>query len=516
MDKKILPVGVAAFANIRKDNSYYVDKTPLIIDLLTTSRCVFLSRPRRFGKSLTLDTIAKLFAGQKDLFTGLYAEHHWDWEQTHPVIRLSFANEPEQYNINQLRSRIVTKLRRNADVLGVELDEEKLSHDVGDAFGDLIFKAHQHYQQQVVVLIDEYDKPLIDNLSDKAIALEIRGILKSLYSQLKDLEEIIRFAMITSVSKFGQMSVFSGLNHIDDITLESRYSALCGYTQEELETVFAPELVGVDLEKLKLWYNGYNWNGESVYNPFDILLFFKKGRDFDNYWFQTGGNNSFVMHLVEKEGFDLTTISQQTIGVSFLMNSMDIGQLAPLPVLFQTGYLTIDEKIILDDGVKYRLKYPNLEVRQSFNRSFVDYITGGNQESKRDALKGALKVGDMTSIQEQVKLLFDCIPSDVYRKNNIAHYEGHWASVFFAFFMGCCRHIRLEEPTSQGRIDMVVEEQDYVYLFEFKMTHSGSAQSALQQIRDKRYADKYRATGRQIVEVGVSFDEESRTLEFAV
>lgn len=316
MTRKLLPIGLTSLADIRKTNCYYVDKTPLIVELLTTLRYVFLSRPRRFGKSLTIDTIAELFSGNKALFEGLYAEKHWDWNQTYPVIRLSFAGLDMQGDTENIKQHIRFLLKLNEASLNVHIHED-IQNQVGLMLADLILQTQQKYGKQVVVLIDEYDKPIIDNLNNTDIVLEIRDILKSLYSQLKDFAPSIRFAMLTGVSKFGQMSLFSGLNHLNDITLRKKYSDLCGYTQAELEKVFAPELENVDLEQLKHWYNGYNWTGESVYNPFDILSFFDNDNLYQSYWISTGGNTSFLYQAIQKHQFSVLDM-KRSVGVGAL------------------------------------------------------------------------------------------------------------------------------------------------------------------------------------------------------
>ncbi|NOL49618.1 ATP-binding protein [Pelistega europaea] len=520
MTKKLLPIGLTSLAQIRQeDRYYYVDKTPLIIELLNTSSYVFLSRPRRFGKSLTIDTIAELFSGNKSLFEGLYAEQHWDWEDTYPVIRLSFAGEPERGNLAALRASIEDSLKRNADTLEVELVADDLATErLGIVFQDLIYKTVQKYGKQVVVLIDEYDKPIIDNLNDAEIALEIRNILRSLYSQLKDLAPSIRFAMLTGVSKFGQMSLFSGLNHLKDITIDARYSALCGYTQAELEEVFAPELVDVDLGTLREWYNGYNWTGESVYNPFDILLFLDKGKKYQSYWISTGGNTSFLYNIIQQQHFSLLSMMREVSSIG-LLSSMDVGTLSPIPVMFQTGYLTIDQEIQETMGIQYTLKFPNKEVRLAFNQGLWQWYASldmmGLSEQQSDLIR-ALRQGDVEVLRQVVSSAFAGLPHDWYRKNEIARYEGHWASSFYMFFASCCEEVIAEEASSKGRVDLVVIERGNVYIFEFKMSHAGDAESALAQVQEKRYADKYRASAKQIIEIGVSFDAQTKALEFAV
>jgi len=284
MRRKKLPIGIQTFRHIREDDAYYyVDKTALAYKLADEGKYYFLSRPRRFGKSLFLDTLAELFAGNEPLFRGLYVHDRWDWGKRHPVIRLSFA-EGRLESRDDLDRRIRALLSHNAAVLGVEpLD----TTDIPEAFIQLIQRAVQRHGQRAVVLVDEYDKPILDNLTEPDIARAMREGLRNLYSVIKGQDAHLRFAFLTGVSKFSKVSIFSGLNNLNDITVDAEYATICGYTDEDIDTVFAPELPGLDREQIRQWYNGYNWLGESVYNPFDVLLLFAK-REFRPYWFETG------------------------------------------------------------------------------------------------------------------------------------------------------------------------------------------------------------------------------------
>lgn len=515
MQKKRLPIGISSFAKIREGNYYYVDKTPLIIDLLNASEVVFLSRPRRFGKSLTIDTIAQLFSGNKELFTGLYAEENWDWEKTYPVIRISLAGESKKNNPELIERYITNLVLENARALDIALDDNDKQSGLGYMFRALVLKTQEKYGKRVVVLIDEYDKPILDNIDNDPIALEVRGILKSLYSQLKDLDSSIRFTMLTGVSKFGQMSLFSGLNHIRDITINKEYSALCGYTQKELEQEFAPELgEAVNVQEVRRWYNGYNWKGESVYNPFDILMFFDNHCSYQSYWIQTGGNTAFLYNTLQKEDFALSQISQQ-VDSNYLLSSLDVGKLSPIALLFQTGYLTIKDTFLASDGENYFLKFPNTEVRLAFNSGLWDCYLQKDSKAERVQIQKVLQAGDIARLQTVITSAFAGLPHDWYRNNDVAKYEGHWASAFYMFFASCCRSVHAEDSSSQGRADLVVEEGGNVFVFEFKMARYGDAQSALEQIKSKHYTDKYRAGAKQVFEIGVSFDPNSKTAAFA-
>ena len=275
MQRKKLPIGIQTFAKIREDNHYYIDKTPMAYQLVTEGSHYFLSRPRRFGKSLFLDTLAELWTGNEVLFQGLWIHDKWDWSVSYPVIRIGFGGGVMMNVETQLPNKIAEQMRINAERLGLNIE-------LGEAetcFANLIRAAEAKTGQKVVILIDEYDKPILDNLTKPELAKAMRDELRNLYSVIKDLDASIRFVFLTGVSKFSKVSLFSGLNNLRDITLSAEYSAICGYTDHDINTVFAPELVGLDREQIREWYNGYNWLGESVYNPFDVLLLFQE-RDF--------------------------------------------------------------------------------------------------------------------------------------------------------------------------------------------------------------------------------------------
>ena len=273
MPRRKLPIGIQTFREIREDNCYYVDKSGMAVDLIRTGKSYFLSRPRRFGKSLFLDTIKELFEGNKALFEGLAEHNQWDWSKKFPVIRVSFSDGVLQSRA-QLDQRIQGILRVNRELLGLQRSLGLPESDIAGNFSDLIRQAHQHTGQRAVVLIDEYDKPILDNIENRAVAAELRDGHKNLYSVLKGSDEHLKFVFLTGVSKFSKVSLFSGLNNLQDITLDATYSALCGYTETDVDSVFAPELAGLDRQLMRDWYNGYNWLGEPVYNPFGLLLLF--------------------------------------------------------------------------------------------------------------------------------------------------------------------------------------------------------------------------------------------------
>ncbi|WP_230658548.1 ATP-binding protein [Psychrobacter sp. I-STPA10] len=510
---KKLPIGIQTFATLRNDNFYYVDKTKHILQLVEY-HYIFLSRPRRFGKSLTLDTIAELFAGNKELFTGLYAENNWDWDTTYPVIRLGFAEgimSDKQALYSEIHSQLSINEQKYAIANTVTNTTEK-DVSISNRFRQLIRTLYEKYQQKVVILIDEYDKPILDNLTKPDIALIMRDGLRDLYSVIKGQDAHIRFAMLTGVSKFSKVNLFSGLNNLLDITIDEKFSALCGYTQNELETIFAPELETVsdeDKAKIKVWYNGYNWTGESVYNPFDILLYLN-AKVFRPYWFETG-TPTFLIDKMMEEGISSYEPTQQ-LADDQLLSSFDVGDISPIALMFQTGYLTIKATKILVDSPYYQLNYPNKEIRQSLNQTLLmRYLPNNNYKSQQVRLVPLLIANDFDAIHELINAFFSSIPHDWHRNNNIAHFEGYWASVFYAYFASLGLQVLVEDSTNRGRMDMTVDFNECIYIFEFKVIEqSKKPNSALEQIKDKGYADKYRMQGKAIYLIGVEFSESSR------
>ncbi|MGC8926503.1 MAG: AAA family ATPase, partial [Myxococcota bacterium] len=316
---KKLPIGIQTFEKIIGENYCYVDKTEIIYRLINSGTYFFLSRPRRFGKSLLIDTIKCLFEGREELFKGLWIEGRWDFSKRYPVIKIDFGSGVFKER-EELRKGIFYILDENRRALGVEIGGHTLTNTY---LNDLIVRAVEKYGERVVILIDEYDKPILDNIEDPEVAREMREELKNLYSVLKGADAYIKFVMLTGVSKFSKVSLFSGLNNLSDITLDERYATICGYTQSEFESVFREYLDGVDMEKVKLWYNGYNWLGEKVYNPFDILLFLDSPtRAYKNYWFETG-SPTFLMKLLKERRYFIPELEEIKAGEE-LIGSFDV------------------------------------------------------------------------------------------------------------------------------------------------------------------------------------------------
>ncbi|PPD52394.1 MAG: hypothetical protein CTY11_09265, partial [Methylomonas sp.] len=375
-----LPIGIQTFREIREEGYYYVDKTPYVAQLAHSGKYYFLSRPRRFGKSLFLDTLAEAFEGNRALFEGLHLEQHWDWDKRFPVMRISFGAGTLQDRA-QLDTAILNQLSDNAARLGVV-------HNPADgvAYGleQLIHRAALKYGQRAVVLVDEYDKPILDNLTQPDIARAMREGLRNLYSVLKARDADLKFVFLTGVSKFSKVSIFSGLNNLYDITLSNEFAGICGYTDADIDTVFAAELPGLDRDEIRRWYNGYQWGSSgsdetgtttnsagspSVYNPFDVLLLLRD-RQYQAWWFETGTPTFLVDWLKNKQYF--TPQLESSFATADLLSAFDVDRIRAEAMLWQTGYLTLKSSLFTPGGMIYTLGLPNQEVRSALNQLLLD------------------------------------------------------------------------------------------------------------------------------------------------
>ena len=504
---KKLPIGIQSFEKIRSGNYYYVDKTSFVRKLEEEGGgWYFLSRPRRFGKSLFLDTLRQAFLGKKELFEGLYLEDNWDWNKSYPVVYIDFAVGVIDSKETLVKT-IESILRMHGNLYGILFEEELLNLRLRE----LIIKLYEKYNQKVVVLIDEYDKPILDRIENKELAIEIREILKNLYGVLKPLDSYIRFVFITGVSKFSKVSLFSGLNQLQDITLNPEYSTICGYTQKEFEEIFSDRLLGVDLEMVRCWYNGYSWLGETVYNPFDILLHLAE-RDFRPYWFETG-TPTFLIKLLFEERFYLPELEYLEAG-SELIESFDVNEIYPENLLFQTGYLTIANRKVEEGNIIYYFTFPNKEVRKSFNDYLLSYYVKDRRqkEKNKNALREALKVSDFDRVNKIFQSFFSSIPHEWYRKNDISGYEGYYASVVYAYFCASGFDVVVEDATNVGKIDMTVFYRDSVYIIEFKVIELEGEGKAINQLAKKGYWEKYISKAKKIYLMGIDFSRESRNI----
>ena len=506
MARKKLPIGIQTFAKIREgDAHYYVDKTPLALRLIDQGTHFFLSRPRRFGKSLFLDTLKELFEGNEALFKGLHAQKHWDWSVKYPVLRFSFGG-----GVLGSVADLQASLHEQLGTLEERHQLPAEYPDVRSRFKRLILRLAEQTGQRVVVLIDEYDKPILDRIEDREKAIEIREALKDFYSVIKDSDAHIRFAFLTGVSKFSKVSLFSGLNNLQDITLDARYSSICGYTDADVESVFAPELPGLDRQEIRRWYNGYNWLGESVYNPFDLLLLFDR-RQFQPWWFETGTPTFLIKLLTQRRQF--TPALETLVAPEALLSTFDVDNIPTEALMFQAGYLTIARADYYPGQLELALRYPNQEVKSSLNQSLLGALCGAQFAPERSPtrLYRLLQANDLAGMRGLFHAFFASIPHDWYRNSPIAQYEGYWASVFYSYFAALGVDTVLEDATNKGRIDMAVRWLGQTWLFEFKVVELVPEGRALQQLLDKGYADKYRADG-PVHLIGVEFSKDSRNI----
>ena len=513
MTRRLLPIGIQDFRTLRETGCYYVDKTPLIHQLVSQGRHYFLSRPRRFGKSLLLDTLHELFAGNEPLFQGLAIHEHWDWNEAHPVLRLSFGGK--NYEAGDLESSIKTQLRIAESNAGLDPVSEAM--DGPDRLRYLLHRLHNKVGKQVVVLVDEYDKPILDALDNPEMAKANRNYLRGFYGIIKDSARFVRFVFVTGISMFSKVSLFSGLNNLDNISLDPQYATICGYTGYDLDTVFAPELKGLDRDEVRRWYNGYNWRGtEKVYNPYDVLLLFRK-REFKAHWFETG-SPGFLFQVMAEKGVSSLDL-ENSVAEEDLLTSFDVGNIGADAVLFQTGYLTIIEEQWRDGRLLFRLDYPNAEVRLSLNNSLLHHVTGRGRETREQSrdLCRLLADNDFDGFAKQLQAFFAGIPYQWRTEPEFARYEAWYAGMLYACFCAIGVDLRVEESTSHGRADMVLLHGGQVFVLEFKMAGEGedakaAMSRAMKQIRERGYAEKHRARNEPIHLVGAVFGRAERNL----
>ena len=495
------------FSELREQDCYYVDKTAYIERLLHEGKHYFLSRPRRFGKSLFLDTLKELFEGNEPLFRGLHVHDRWNWSECCPVVRLDFAGgsfkEP-----GSLSEDVMLQLEYLEETAGVPAREA----GAAGRFRRLLQAMHRQTGQRVAVLVDEYDKPILDALANPEMAIANRDFLRGFYGMIKSSDAHVRFTFVTGVSKFTKVSLFSDLNNLTDITLDPVYSSICGYTEDDLRAVFAPEFGGVDRERVREWYNGYSWLGtEKVYNPYDVLLFLRR-RKFAAHWFETGTPAFLVDKLFERS--ISSVLLDGMLGTEELLSAFDVNKIGTEALLFQTGYLTITEEQELGGKALYRLGYPNREVRQSLNEHLLRHLVQDSDRQTANSIRLArlLEAHDCAGMKELFGAFFASIPYQWYTNNHIADYEGFYASVFYSYFAALGYDIAVEESSSHGRLDMAVRTAGHVYLFEFRVAEMAPPGSALAQLQERGYADKYRAAGDPIHLIGVEFSRASRNI----
>lgn len=507
---RIYPIGIQNFEELRNKNCVYIDKTMLIYQLTHTNKVYFLSRPRRFGKSLLVSTLDAYFQGKKNLFQGLAMEHLEKEWTAYPVLHMDFSGS-KYLNADMLRSAINKQLLSWEKIYGREEGDTIFSL----RFESVIRRAYEQTGQQVVVLIDEYDSPMLDTNHNAQLQSEIRDIIRDFFSPLKKSDPYLRFLFLTGISKFSQMSIFSELNNLQNISMRDDYSAICGITENELRTQLKEDIKTMAEANdesydeacvhLKQQYDGYHFSkkSEDIYNPFSLFNAFAQ-KSYANFWFSTG-TPTFLIDILQQSNFDIRELD----GVSATAEQFDTPTnfiTDPLPVLYQSGYLTI--KDYDPEFQLYTLAYPNKEVRKGFIESLMPaYVHLPARENTFYVVSFIkdLQVGNLDQCMERIKSFFASIPNDMNNKE-----EKHYQTIFYLLFRLMGQYVDAEVKSAIGRADVVVKMPDVIYVFEFKV--DGTPEEALEQINSKKYAIPYQVDHRKVIKIGVNFDSATRTI----
>ncbi len=505
------PLGIQSFESIRTDGYVYVDKTALVFQLVSSGRYYFLSRPRRFGKSLLVSTLEAYFKGMKSLFSGLVLEGMEKEWKSYPVLKLSM-NVDNYKSVQVLENVLNNTIDFWCSQYGVDITGESPSL----RFANLIIALYKKTGSKVVVLVDEYDKPLLQSLEDNDLQSQIRRELKAFYGVLKPLDEYIRFGFFTGVTKFSKVSVFSDLNNLTDISMDKRYADICGITEQEIhdhldsEVEQVAEVNGITkaacYDRLKECYDGYHFEADTVgvYNPYSLLNALSS-RAFKDYWFETG-TPSYLIEQLKRTNYPLNSLGREELTANVLGNIDTIDQ-SPVPMLYQSGYLTL--KGYDQEFEMYRLGFPNLEVERGFTRFLIPYYT--NLKSDQGQLFVAnfvkdLRAGNVESFMQRLESLF---ADGDYQVMGDA--ELYFQNVVWVVFKMIGFYCEVERHTTDGRMDMLVKTADYIYIIEFKLDKS--ADEALRQIDDKQYAKPFEHDSRHIYKIGVNFSTATRRLD---
>lgn len=507
---KNLPIGIQTLTQIREKNCVYVDKTPLVYQMVSEGKYYFLSRPRRFGKSLLVSTLKELFEGNKAVFEGLWIENQWDWTKIHPVLHFSF--DKMGYGETGLLAVLKSEIEDRASFFGISLEKS----DIKGQFSELLQKLFKKHGK-VVLLVDEYDKPIIDFLEDHTLemAKANRDVLRDFYGILKSADEQLELVFITGISKFSKVSIFSHLNNLRDITLSGQYATLTGYTQEELLHYFADYLSKIQeslqvskevlVENIKTWYNGYSWDGvHRVYNPFGTLNFLAD-QSFQNYWFATGSQQFLVKQMRQLAWYNVENV----VVSNLIFERFDLEHIELIPLLFQTGYLTVKSRDVMTGD--YELDYPNKEVRESMYQLLIDDLAKNpNRSHTGRTIKDLLRAfdhSDLALVRTILNSILADLPAETFDKQSEGLYHGLVHLVFNYLGM----YADSEVHSAQGRADAIVQTATHVYIFEFKFNKT--AQEAIEQIHERNYASKYQASGKVITAVGVNFNGKEKQID---
>lgn len=506
------PVGIQTFSEIIEEGYVYVDKTLFIHKLIREGKTYFLSRPRRFGKSLLLSTIEAYFKGRRELFKGLALDaltEEWD---RYPILHLDF-NTGDYRTENSLHEVLDRQMREWER----EYDIRETAPQLGLRFGDIIKKAYQATGKQVVILVDEYDKPMLSAINDERLADHFRGVLKSVYGNLKSMDRYIKFAILTGVARFSKVSIFSDLNNLRDISFQSEYAEICGITNEEIDRYFREGVEGLAAsysitynearEKLRHLYDGYHFsrNLKDVYNPFSLVNAFA-ANELDNYWFNSG-TPTYLIKLLQDEDWRLSTVNGFTIRANRLM-SAGILTSDPVPALYQSGYLTIKKYDSVFD--RFTLGYPNREVEESFLEFLLPYYLGQrNTDTEFDLSQFVDDVnqGHPQEFMTRLGSLLRGIPKLGSKKLH----ENDFQNSIYIVFKLMSFYTDIESHTSDGRIDLTVQTPNFVYLFEFKVDKS--SHEAMEQIHEKEYWRKFEASDKTVYLIGANYDAKRQILD---
>jgi hypothetical protein len=507
MESKSLPIGVQTFLKMREGDYLYIDKTEFVYKVAQKGGAFFLSRPRRFGKSLFLSTIFELVTGNRALFEGTWIADKWDWTRRNPVLYFKFASMSFQHY--GLEKAIMKELQMYCK----QYEITPQGDDIKDVFAQLLQELSEKHGK-VVLLIDEYDKPIIEYMETHKLpqAKENQEVMKNFYGTLKDAEPYLHLTFITGVSKFARVSLFSDLNHLEDLTLDNRFATAFGYTQTEMEAYFAPNIDSfltnypqytreTLLAKVKLWYNGYSWDGVTrVYNPFGLLNFFQK-QQFMNYWFTSGTPTFLLKKMFNEAVFDCEDLEVHPL----FIEQYSLENIEFVSLLFQTGYLTLKR---MTEAGNMILSYPNLEVRDSMYRFILTtFKHKGDGSVTVQYLNKAFQENDMDTAFYLLQTVFNTLPYDVYAASSEALYHGLIHILFN--YMGL--NIESEVHTKRGRADAVVQTDTHIFIFEFKFNKSPEA--AMTQLKNRDYAAKFRASGKKIIGIGLNFSDANRALD---
>lgn len=510
-DLKRLPIGVQTFANLIEHQYLYVDKTAKIYELIRDPSRYFLARPRRFGKSLLISTLECVFKGRKELFKGLAIEKmDYNWE-TYPVIRLDMSRVNSE-NEDNLKQSIADLLFELADESNVQLEKNLIT----TMFSSLILRFYKQAGKKVVVLIDEYDSPLVNQLHNPDLVKKLCEILREFYRMTKSMDEYLQFVFVTGVTNFSKSNMFSGLNHLNNITMNSKHHEICGYTQKELEDNFEnyiEQLVKKSnrekietLALIKEWYNGYQFteNSNTLYNPFSILLLFDN-YFFKNYWYQTG-TPSFLVRLIQDTAFPQPPEFEQLMAIRRDFDTLIVEKPTSIALLFQAGYLTI-KRCVDELAEAYELGYPNHEVKQSFLNSLLSLYSNDEMASSEIyKLSATIQQNNIPAFFQAIQGFFSQIPYDIHIPR-----ESYYQTVFYLILKLLGYFIQVEVCTNIGRIDAVIELSTTIYIIEFKL--NDTVDEAIKQIEEKKYADPYLQKGKKLILIGVAFDMEKRNIQ---